>query len=102
MMMKAERRSVKWLVITVYSAETAAAHGLSFFLSYQCAAAVKAVFSAAAVTHAVTATTAAVTVAATTVAVATTAVAKLKSKDNLGISGVSFLCENKIIFKVKK
>ena len=54
--------------------------------------------SAAAVTMAITA----VAVVATTVAVATTAVAKLKSKDNLGISGVSFLCENKIIFKVKK
>ena len=51
---------------------TAAAVGLSSFLSYQCAAAVKAVSSAAvAVTHAVTQTTAvAVTVVATTHAVA--------------------------------
>ena len=48
-----------------------AAHGLSSFLSYQCAAAVKAVSSAAvAVTHAVTATTVAV--------VTTLAVAKFK------------------------
>ena len=44
---------------------TAAAHGLSSFSSYQCAAVVKAVSSVATATHAV-----AVTVAATTPAVA--------------------------------
>ena len=93
MMMKAERRSVKWLVITVYSAVTAAAHGLSSFSSYQCAAAGKAVFSAAvAVTHAVTATAVAVatTAAAITAVVTTVAVAKLKKQDNPGLTGVSF------------
>jgi hypothetical protein len=52
-----------------------AAHGLSSFSSYQCAAAVKAVSSAAvAVIHAVTQTTA----VAVTVAVTTHAVAKFK------------------------
>ena len=66
----------KWLVITVYSVATAAAVGLSSFLSYQCAAAVKAV-SSAAVTAAVAA------IAVTTVVVTIHVVAKLKSSGNL-------------------
>ena len=58
----------------------AAAVGLSSFLSYQCAAAVKAVSSVA--------VTAAVATTAVTVAVATTAaVAKLKSAGSLCESG---------------
>lgn len=77
---------------------TAAAHGSSFFSSYQCAAAVKAVFSAATVTHA-----AAIIAVAVTTAVATTpAVAKVKiKKESLGFTGVSLLPGNKIILKVK-
>ena len=67
MMMKAERRLVIWLVTTVYSVATAVAHGLSSFSSYQCAAAAKAVSSAAMATHAV-----AIIVVAVTAAVATT------------------------------
>ena len=60
----------------VYSVAIVAAHGLSSFSSYQCAAAVKAVSSAAvAVTHAVIATTHAVAV---TAVVTTHAVAKFK------------------------
>lgn len=53
-----------------------AAHGLSSFSSYQCAAAAKAVFSAATVTHVVAQTHA----VAVTAVVTTPAVAKLKLK----------------------
>ena len=53
----------------VYSVATAAAHGLSSFLFYQCAVAVKAVFS-------VVTPVAATIVAAITVVVITTAAAK--------------------------
>ena len=76
---------------------TAAAHGSSFFLSYQCAAAVKAVSSVATVTHAA----AIIAVAVTTVVATTPAVAKVKIKRSLGLTGVSFWSGNKIILKVK-
>ena len=56
-----------------------AAHGLSSFSSYQCAAAAKAVFSAATVTHVVAQTHA----VAVTVVVTTPAVAKLKIRKKL-------------------